>query len=55
MSKKRIAVLNGGGDCPGLNSVIRAVTRYGLKLDFEIIGILNGWKGLIDKRQYHLI
>ncbi|MBU2541182.1 MAG: 6-phosphofructokinase [Candidatus Omnitrophica bacterium] len=49
MAKKRIAILTGGGDCAGLNPVIRAVTRKGLELDFEIIGLLNGWKGLINK------
>ncbi len=49
MAKKKIAVLTGGGDCPGLNSVIRAITRKGIQLDYEIIGLLNGWKGLIDK------
>lgn len=48
MTKERIGVLTGGGDCPGLNAVIRAVTRRGLEYGYEIIGILNGWKGLID-------
>jgi 6-phosphofructokinase 1 len=45
---KRIGVLTGGGDCPGLNAVIRAVVRSGLLYDFETIGIRNGWLGLID-------
>ena len=44
----RIGVLTGGGDCPGLNPVIRAVVRAGLKSDHEIIGIRNGWKGLME-------
>ena len=45
---KRIGVLTGGGDCPGLNSVIRAVVKKGIKSGFEIIGIKDGWKGLIE-------
>lgn len=45
---KRIGVLTGGGDCPGLNAVIRAVVRSGLPYGFETIGIRNGWQGLID-------
>lgn len=44
----RIGVLTGGGDCPGLNSVIRAVVRKGINEGYEVIGIKNGWKGLID-------
>ena len=45
---KRVGVLTGGGDCPGLNAVIRAVVRKALQNDCEIIGIKNGWKGLIS-------
>ena len=45
---KTIGVLTGGGDCPGLNAVIRAVERAGIKYDFETLGIRNGWQGLID-------
>jgi 6-phosphofructokinase 1 len=45
---KRIGVLTGGGDCPGLNAVIRAVVRSGIPYDFECLGIRNGWQGLID-------
>jgi len=44
----KIGILTGGGDCPGLNSVIRAVVRKGLNEGYEIIGIRNGWKGLIE-------
>ena len=44
---KRLGVLTGGGDCPGLNPVIRAVTRRAVQADFEVLGIKNGWKGLI--------
>ena len=45
---KTIGVLTGGGDCPGLNAVIRAVVRSGIYFDIETIGIRNGWLGLID-------
>ena len=44
----RIGILTGGGDCPGLNPVIRAVVRMGINLGYDIIGIKNGWKGLIE-------
>ncbi|MCM8780361.1 MAG: 6-phosphofructokinase [Candidatus Omnitrophica bacterium] len=45
---KKIGVLTGGGDCPGLNPVIRAVVRKGINEGYEIVGIKNGWKGLIE-------
>ena len=44
----KIGILTGGGDCPGLNPVIRAVVRKGLLENFEIVGIKDGWKGLIE-------
>ena len=44
----RIAVLTGGGDCPGLNAVIRAVVRRSAAAGVEVVGIANGWKGLIE-------
>ena len=44
---RKIGVLTGGGDCPGLNAVIRAVVKKSIKNDWEIIGIKNGWRGLI--------
>ncbi|MDP8216500.1 MAG: ATP-dependent 6-phosphofructokinase [Candidatus Kaelpia imicola] len=46
---KSIGILTGGGDCPGLNSVIRAIVRRGLIENYKILGIKNGWKGLLDK------
>ncbi|MDP3142542.1 MAG: ATP-dependent 6-phosphofructokinase [Candidatus Omnitrophota bacterium] len=45
---EKIGILTGGGDCPGLNPVIRAVVRKALLEGYEIIGIKNGWKGLIE-------
>jgi len=44
----RIGILTGGGDCPGLNPVIRAAVRKGLIEGYEIIGLKDGWKGLIE-------
>ncbi len=44
----RIAVLTGGGDVPGLNAAIRAITRRALDGDHEVIGIRKGWLGLLD-------
>ena len=41
-------MLTGGGDCPGLNPVIRAVVRKADNLGLTVIGIHNGWKGLIE-------
>jgi 6-phosphofructokinase 1 len=43
----KIGILTGGGDCPGLNAVIRAVVKKSMKYNWEVIGIKNGWKGLI--------
>ena len=44
----RIGILTGGGDCPGLNAVIRAVARRGLDLEHDVIGVREGWRGLVD-------
>ncbi|MFA5890907.1 MAG: 6-phosphofructokinase [Actinomycetota bacterium] len=45
----RIGVLTGGGDCPGLNAVIRAVVRKGERTyGDELVGFLDGWKGVIE-------
>jgi ATP-dependent phosphofructokinase / diphosphate-dependent phosphofructokinase len=44
--KRRIGVLTGGGDVPGLNSVIKSVTYRATELDFDVLGIRRGWEGL---------
>ena len=44
----RVGVLTGGGDCPGLNAVIRAVTRRSLTRGHEVVGVREGWRGLVD-------
>ena len=45
---KKIGVLTGGADCPGLNSVIRAIVRKGVQEGYVITGVKNGWSGLIE-------
>lgn len=44
----KIGVLTGGGDCPGLNAVIRAIVKKGSKYGFDILGIRSGWQGMIQ-------
>lgn len=52
---KRIGVLTGGGDCPGLNAVIRAVTKTAIvDHGLEVIGIEDGFLGLVEDRVRHL-
>ena len=45
---KQVGVLTGGGDCPGLNAVIRAVTRRSHEHGYEVVGVRAGWRGLVD-------
>ncbi|MEN6480141.1 MAG: 6-phosphofructokinase, partial [Anaerolineales bacterium] len=51
---KQIAVLTSGGDAPGMNAAIRAVVRAGLDTGLQVIGVSNGYAGLIDG-QYRLL
>jgi len=46
MAKRRIGILTGGGDVPGLNSVIKSVVYRGAEIGCEVIGIRRGWEGL---------
>jgi phosphofructokinase-like protein len=46
----KVGVLTGGGDCPGLNAVIRAVARRSLDRGHEMVGIREGWLGLVEGR-----
>lgn len=48
MGRKRIGILTGGGDVPGLNSVIKSVVYRSRELDGEVIGIRRGWEGLTN-------
>ncbi|MGB1727646.1 MAG: 6-phosphofructokinase, partial [Ilumatobacteraceae bacterium] len=46
-----MGVLTGGGDCPGLNAVIRAIVRKGERvLGDDIVGFLDAWDGVMDRR-----
>ncbi|HXD70291.1 MAG TPA: ATP-dependent 6-phosphofructokinase [Gaiellales bacterium] len=44
----RIGLLTGGGDCPGLNAVIRAVARTALDRGDDVLGVLHGWRGMVE-------
>jgi ATP-dependent phosphofructokinase / diphosphate-dependent phosphofructokinase len=44
----RVGILTGGGDCPGLNAVIRAVGRRVMTRGSEVVGVREGWKGLVE-------
>ena len=51
---KTVGILTGGGDCPGLNAVIRAVVRQATRLGYECIGILEGWRGALENNMVRL-
>lgn len=51
---KKAGILTGGGDCPGLNAVIRAVTRKLNNNNVKLLGILDGWKGMLDGNHMEL-
>jgi len=46
--RKKIGILTGGGDCPGLNAAIRAIAKTAIQRDYEVLGIRNGWQGFFD-------
>jgi ATP-dependent phosphofructokinase / diphosphate-dependent phosphofructokinase len=48
---ERIGVVTGGGDCPGLNSVIRAVAKAAMKRGWSAVGIIGGYQGLLSPQQ----
>jgi phosphofructokinase-like protein len=50
--KPTIGILTGGGDCPGLNAVIRAATKSAERLGYDVIGFLKGYEGLVDPVRY---
>jgi len=52
MSNKRIGVLTSGGDCPGLNAVIRGVVKTSWQLGYDCVGFLKGYEGLYDPVRY---
>ena len=55
MATKRIGILTGGGDCPGLNAVIRAVTKHAIfTYGWDVVGIEDGYQGLYERRYQNL-
>ena len=44
----KLGILTGGGDCPGLNAVIRAAARRSMDRGYEVVGIREGWRGLVE-------
>jgi 6-phosphofructokinase 1 len=53
--RERIGILTGGGDCPGLNAVIRAVVKTASKQGWETIGFLGGYEGLLEPNGYKVL
>jgi 6-phosphofructokinase 1 len=52
---KKIGIVTGGGDCPGLNAVIRAVAKAATMRGWETLGIIGGYEGLLEPRQYQVL
>jgi phosphofructokinase-like protein len=52
---ERIGIVTGGGDCPGLNAVIRAVVKAASKRQWEVLGFLGGFEGLLDPPQFKVL
>ncbi len=50
----RVGVLTGGGDCPGLNAVIRAIVLDSQRRGSEVVGVLEGWRGMIESNTRRL-
>ena len=55
MHTQRIGVLTSGGDCPGLNAVLRGVTKAAGKLGWQVIGFKDGFEGLLPPSQYMIL
>src|SRR5881398_2966703 len=53
--KPRIGVLTSGGDCPGLNAVLRGVVLAADKLGWEVLGFLDGFEGLLPPGNYKIL
>jgi len=55
MEKKRIGILTSGGDCPGLNAVIRGAVRAANKIDWEVVGFLDGYEGILAPARFQVL
>jgi len=54
MAQKLVGILTAGGDCPGLNAAIRAVGKAAYASGMEVVGFLDGFRGLVENRTVHL-
>src|SRR5262249_10284559 len=52
---QKIGIVTGGGDCPGLNAVIRAVAKAATMRGWETLGIFGGYEGLLEPRRYQIL
>src|SRR5262245_58243812 len=52
---KRIGIVTGGGDCPGLNAVIRSVAKAAAQRDWESVGIIGGYDGLLPAGNFRFL
>ena len=55
MTHLKVGLLTGGGDCPGLNAVIRGVVKGGIRNNWTVLGFRNGWKGLMNDDKIELV
>ncbi len=51
---KKVGILTGGGDCPGLNAVIRGIVRKAYEQNWEALAIREGWRGMLEKKTFNL-
>ena len=55
MERRRIGILNSGGDCPGLNAVLRGAVRAALKLGWEVVGFKDGFEGMLPPGRFIML
>jgi 6-phosphofructokinase 1 len=55
MERRRIGILNSGGDCPGLNAVLRGAVRAAQKLGWEVVGFKDGFEGLLPPGRFMML
>ena len=55
MERRRIGILTSGGDCPGLNAVLRGAVRAAQKLGWEVVGFKDGFEGLLPPGRFMML
>ncbi len=55
MSKRKIGIVNAGGDCAGINAVISSVVKTGTRMGYEFMGFERGWEGLLSPLMYRVL